>query len=36
MTAVVDALLVQHISGQWRDVLIALAAEFESQLNHRE
>lgn len=36
MTTVVDLLLEQHLSPQWRGLLRALAAEFEAQLSHDE
>lgn len=36
MPTVVDVLLEQHLSPQWRGVLCALAAEFESQLSRDE
>jgi hypothetical protein len=36
MPTVVDTLLEQHLSPQWRGLLHALAAEFESQLDRNE
>lgn len=36
MPTVVDVLLEQHLSPQWRGLLRALAAEFESQLSRDE
>jgi len=36
MPTVVDALLEQHLSPQWRGLLRALAAEFEAQLDRDE
>jgi hypothetical protein len=36
MTTVVDALLEQNLSPQWRVFLRSLAAEFEAQLSHDE
>jgi len=36
MPTVVDALLEQHLSPQWRGLLHALAAEFEAQLDRDE